>query len=70
MALAPDPADGARSKFICSGTVKSNTAGTEIGELPVDGPAPAILNAVEDAIGYPVNHIPLLPEDLMEVVNA
>src|SRR3989442_1133330 len=41
-----------------------------IGELPVDGPAPAILNAVEDAIGCPVNHIPLLPEDLMEILNA
>ena len=41
-----------------------------IGELPVDGPAPAILNAVEDAIGRPVDHIPLLPEDLMEVLNA
>jgi CO/xanthine dehydrogenase Mo-binding subunit len=41
-----------------------------IGELPVDGPAPAILNAVEDAIGRPVDHIPLLPEHLMEIVNA
>jgi CO/xanthine dehydrogenase Mo-binding subunit len=41
-----------------------------IGELPVDGPAPAILNAVENAIGRPVDHIPLLPEDLMKIVNA
>lgn len=39
-----------------------------IGELPMDGPAPAILNAIEDAIGASVNHIPLLPEDLMKVV--
>ncbi|HEX4948419.1 MAG TPA: xanthine dehydrogenase family protein molybdopterin-binding subunit [Blastocatellia bacterium] len=39
-----------------------------IGELPMDGPAPAILNAIEDAIGVSVNHIPLLPEDLMKVV--
>lgn len=41
-----------------------------IGELPMDGPAPAILNAMEDALGVPVNHIPLLPEDLMNVMIA
>ena len=37
-----------------------------IGELPMDGPAPAILNAIEDAIGVSFNAIPLLPEDLFE----
>jgi CO/xanthine dehydrogenase Mo-binding subunit len=36
-----------------------------IGELPMDGPAPAILNAVEDAVGVPFDSIPLLPEDIM-----
>ncbi len=41
-----------------------------IGELPLDGPAPAILNAVEDAIGRRVDHIPLVPEDLVEIVDA
>ena len=40
-----------------------------IGELPMDGPAPAILNAVEMAIGRPVDAIPLLPEDLMRVMD-
>jgi CO/xanthine dehydrogenase Mo-binding subunit len=35
-----------------------------IGELPHDGPAPAILNAIRDAIGVSFNSIPLLPEDL------
>ncbi len=40
-----------------------------IGELPMDGPAPAILNAMEDAIGVSVNQIPLLPEDLMKVMT-
>jgi CO/xanthine dehydrogenase Mo-binding subunit len=34
-----------------------------IGELPMDGPAPAILNAIEHATGRGFNHIPLLPED-------
>jgi CO/xanthine dehydrogenase Mo-binding subunit len=35
-----------------------------LGELPLDGPAPAILNAIEMAIGRPVNQIPLVPEDI------
>jgi CO/xanthine dehydrogenase Mo-binding subunit len=41
-----------------------------IGELPMDGPAPAILNAIEDAIGASVNRIPMMPETLMKVVTA
>ncbi|MBS1789980.1 MAG: xanthine dehydrogenase family protein [Acidobacteria bacterium] len=41
-----------------------------IGELPMDGPAPAILNAIEDAIGKSVNQIPLMPETLMKVMTA
>ena len=37
-----------------------------IGELPIDGPAPAVLNAIENALGVLVDEIPLLPEMLME----
>lgn len=37
-----------------------------IGELPMDGPAPAILNAIENATGVAFNSIPLLPEDIFE----
>ena len=33
-----------------------------IGELPMDGPAPAILNAIENATGISFNRIPLMPE--------
>jgi CO/xanthine dehydrogenase Mo-binding subunit len=40
-----------------------------IGELPMDGPAPAILNAVEDALGVPFDSIPLLPEDIFEAMT-
>lgn len=36
-----------------------------IGELPMDGPAPAILNAVAMATGQQIKAIPMLPEDLM-----
>jgi len=35
-----------------------------IGELPHDGPGPAIVNAIKDATGVSFNQIPLLPEDL------
>jgi CO/xanthine dehydrogenase Mo-binding subunit len=41
-----------------------------IGELPMDGPAPAIVNAVEDALGLAIDSIPLLPEDIFEAVTA
>jgi CO/xanthine dehydrogenase Mo-binding subunit len=41
-----------------------------IGELPMDGPAPAIVNAVEDALGMPFDFIPLLPEDIFEAISA
>ncbi len=40
-----------------------------IGELPMDGPAPAIVNAVEDALGVHFCSIPLLPEDLFEALR-
>lgn len=41
-----------------------------IGELPMDGPAPAIVNAIENAIGIPFDFIPLLPEDIMDGIAA
>jgi CO/xanthine dehydrogenase Mo-binding subunit len=36
-----------------------------IGELPMDGGAPAILSAIEQATGITFTHVPLLPEALM-----
>jgi CO/xanthine dehydrogenase Mo-binding subunit len=39
-----------------------------IGELPMDGPAPAIVNAVEDALKLRFDSIPLLPEDIFEAL--
>jgi CO/xanthine dehydrogenase Mo-binding subunit len=41
-----------------------------IGELPMDGPAPAIANAIEDALGIPINAIPVLPEDIFAAMTA
>jgi len=39
-----------------------------IGELPMDGAAPAILNALESATGISFNHVPLMPEEMMRTV--
>jgi CO/xanthine dehydrogenase Mo-binding subunit len=41
-----------------------------IGELPMDGPAPAILNAIENATALSINYIPLLPESLMQEMEV
>jgi CO/xanthine dehydrogenase Mo-binding subunit len=40
-----------------------------IGELPMDGPAPAIVNAVEGALDVPFHSIPLLPEDIFAALS-
>jgi CO/xanthine dehydrogenase Mo-binding subunit len=39
-----------------------------LGELPMDGPAPAILNAIRHATGADLRAIPILPETLAEAV--
>jgi len=41
-----------------------------IGELPIDGPAPAIVNAIQNAIGVPVDRIPATPEVLMQAMEG
>jgi CO/xanthine dehydrogenase Mo-binding subunit len=41
-----------------------------IGELPMDGPAPAILNAIENATGTSFASIPLMPEKIFEQVSV
>ena len=41
-----------------------------IGELPMDGPAPAVVNAVSHAVGVQINDLPCSPERLMEAHMA
>jgi CO/xanthine dehydrogenase Mo-binding subunit len=41
-----------------------------IGELPMDGPSPAILNAIEQATGVAFNYVPLTPEAVMEALES
>ena len=43
---------------------------SRIGELPMDGPAPAIFNAVAHATGVDVTTLPLTPERLMAAMEA
>jgi len=41
-----------------------------IGELPMDGPAPAIFNAVAQATGTNPERLPLTPERLMMLMET
>lgn len=41
-----------------------------IGELPLDGSAPAVANALEQALGIDIDAIPLTPEALMMQMDA
>jgi CO/xanthine dehydrogenase Mo-binding subunit len=40
-----------------------------LGELPIDGPAPAVVNAIEHATGVSIDRIPVTPEVLMEAIE-
>jgi CO/xanthine dehydrogenase Mo-binding subunit len=40
-----------------------------LGELPMDGPAPAIANAVSQATGLNITRLPITPELLMELLE-
>src|SRR5262249_39626230 len=41
-----------------------------IGELPMDGPAPAIANAILDATGGSISKVPATPEIIFEMTSA
>jgi CO/xanthine dehydrogenase Mo-binding subunit len=41
-----------------------------IGELPMDGPAPAVVNAITDAVGVALNSIPATPEDIFDALST
>ncbi|MGB2603845.1 MAG: xanthine dehydrogenase family protein molybdopterin-binding subunit, partial [Candidatus Sulfotelmatobacter sp.] len=70
--IMPTPSDlpPIRVFFEELGNVHGAYGAKGIGELPMDGPAPAIVNAVEDALGVSFDFIPLLPEDIMDGLAA
>lgn len=41
-----------------------------VGELPLGATAPAIVNAVADAIGVPIQSLPLTPERILEAIHG
>ena len=41
-----------------------------VGELPMDGGAPAVLAAIEDALGVHAAHLPATPERLLALIEA
>ncbi len=68
--IMPTSADlpSIRAYFEELGNVHGAFGAKGIGELPMDGPAPAIVNAVVDALGVPFDSIPLLPEDIFDAL--
>jgi CO/xanthine dehydrogenase Mo-binding subunit len=68
--IMPTSADLPRIRvfFEEMGNVHGAYGAKGIGELPMDGPAPAIVNAVEDALGTRFDSVPLLPEDIFDAV--
>ncbi len=70
--IMPTSADlpSIRVFFEETGNVHGAFGAKGIGELPMDGPAPAILNGIEDALGVRFDSIPLLPEDIFAKLTA
>ncbi|HJZ65945.1 MAG TPA: xanthine dehydrogenase family protein molybdopterin-binding subunit [Candidatus Acidoferrum sp.] len=56
--------------FEQNGNVHGAYGAKGIGELPMDGPAPAIVNAVEDAMKIRFDSIPLMPEDIFRATTV
>jgi len=68
--IMPTSADLPRIRvfFEEMGNVHGAYGAKGIGELPMDGPAPAIVNAIEDALGTRFDSVPLMAEDIFEAV--
>jgi CO/xanthine dehydrogenase Mo-binding subunit len=69
--IIPTSADvpSIRVHFEESGNAHGAYGAKGIGELPMDGPAPAIVNAVVDALNVPFDSVPLMPEDIFKVLG-
>ena len=69
--LVPTAADTPpiRVVFVENGYPHGPSGAKGIGELPMDGPAPAIANAIENALGIAVDRLPILPETLEQALG-
>lgn len=69
--IIPTTADlpSIRAYFEELGNIHGAYGAKGIGELPMDGPAPAVVNAIVDAVGVPFNSVPLMPEDIFDALR-
>jgi len=69
--LVPTAADTPpiRVVFVENGYPHGPSGAKGIGELPMDGPAPAIAGAIENALGIAVDRLPILPETLEQALG-
>ncbi len=70
--IIPTSADlpSIRVHFEELGNVHGAYGAKGIGELPMDGPAPAVVNAIVDAVGIPFDSVPLMPEDIFDALGG
>ncbi len=70
--IMPTAADLPRIRVIFEETPSPHgpSGAKGIGELPLDGGAPAIVSAIENAAGIVLREIPVVPERLMEALEA
>jgi CO/xanthine dehydrogenase Mo-binding subunit len=69
--IMPTSADlgNIRVEFLENPTEHGPGGAKGIGELPMDGPGPAIMNAIEMAVGQSPRFIPFLPEDMRRLLK-
>lgn len=67
--LIPTAEDAPRVEVLF---VEPDEAGSPrgLGELPLDGAAPAIVNAVAQAVGRPIRRLPASPESVLEALHG
>ncbi|MCC6547279.1 xanthine dehydrogenase family protein [Candidatus Sumerlaeota bacterium] len=66
--VIPTSADAARIvvEFMPSPYSEGAFGSKGVGELPMDGPGPAIVSALNDAMEAKFTHLPLLPEEMLK----
>ncbi|MFA7495686.1 MAG: xanthine dehydrogenase family protein molybdopterin-binding subunit [Acidithiobacillus sp.] len=65
--IIPTTADiGSLRVILMEGGLGAGPQGAKgVGELPMDGPAPAIVNAIQQALDVDIQQIPVMPENLL-----
>jgi CO/xanthine dehydrogenase Mo-binding subunit len=56
--------------FVEHGPGEDGSSPKGLGELPLDGTAPAVVNAINAALGVEITRLPALPERLLEAISV